>query len=117
MQAALGIPFPCGGTLYEATVHQGHATMRHADYSKPGLECEIAVRLLADLPANPGGYDRVSVLPAVATVMTSVELVEWRFTDFKQAGVPSLVADDFFSCGCVLGAAHLASVLAGDANI
>ena len=117
MQAALGIPFPCGGTLYAGTVHRGHAEMRRAEYSKPGLECEIAVRLSAGLPARPGGYDRASVLPAVAAVMTSVELVEWRFVDFKQAGVPSLIADDFFSCGCVLGAEHPASVLAGDANI
>ena len=117
MQAALGIPFPCGGTLYAGTVHQRHAAMQRADYSKPGLECEIAVRLSADLPVRSGGYDRDSVLPAVAAVMTSVELVEWRFVDFKRAGVPSLVADDFFSCGCVLGAEHPASVLAGDANI
>lgn len=117
MQAALGIPFPCGGTLYAGTVHQRHAAMQRADYSKPGLECEIAVRLSADLPARSGGYSRDAVLPAVAAVMTSVELVEWRFVDFKRAGVPSLVADDFFSCGCVLGAEHPASVLAGDGNI
>lgn len=117
MQAALGIPFPCGGTLYAGTVHQGHATVVRAEYSKPGLECEIAVRLSADLPARPGGYDRASVLPAVGAVMTSVEIVEWRFIDFKQAGVPSLVADDFFSCGCVLGPERPATSLAGDANI
>lgn len=117
MQAALGIPFPCAGALYAGTVHHGHATVARADYSKPGLECEIAVRLAADLPLRPGGHDRASVLPAVAAVMTSVEVVEWRFVDFKQTGVPSLVADDFFSCGCVLGAEHPASVLAGDADI
>jgi 2-keto-4-pentenoate hydratase len=117
MQAALGIPFPCGGTLYSGTVHQRHAIMPRSDYSKPGLECEIAVRLSADLPARPGGYDRAGVLPAVGAVMTSVELVEWRFVDFKRAGVPSLVADDFFSCGCVLGKEHPALVLAGDGDI
>jgi 2-keto-4-pentenoate hydratase len=117
MQAALGIPFPCAGTLYTGTVHHGHATVVRADYSKPGLECEIAVRLSADLPSRPGGHDRASVLPAIAAVMTSVEIVEWRFVDFRQAGVPSLVADDFFSCGCVLGPEQPAAVLAGDADI
>jgi 2-keto-4-pentenoate hydratase len=117
MQAALGIPFPCAGTLYAGTVHRGHATFNRGDYSKPGLECEIAVRLGADLPAAPGGHTRASVLPAVAAVMTSVEIVEWRFTDFKRAGVPSLVADDFFSCGCVLGREQPPATLAGDADI
>jgi 2-oxo-3-hexenedioate decarboxylase/2-keto-4-pentenoate hydratase len=117
MQAALGIPFPCAGTLYAGTVHRAHAAIDRADYARPGLECEIAVRLAADLPAKAGGHTRASVLPAVAAVMTSVEIVEWRFTDFKRAGVPSLVADDFFSCGCVLGPEQLPQTLAGDADI
>jgi 2-oxo-3-hexenedioate decarboxylase/2-keto-4-pentenoate hydratase len=117
MQAALGIPFPCAGTLYAGTVHRGHAAIDRADYSRPGLECEIAVRLGAGLPARAGGHTRASVLPAVAAVMTSVEIVEWRFADFKHAGVPSLVADDFFSCGCVLGPEQPPETLAGDADI
>jgi 2-keto-4-pentenoate hydratase len=117
MQAALGIPYPCAGTLYAGTVHRGHATAARADYSRLGFECEIAVRLGADLPARAGGHTRASVLPAVAAVMTSIELVEWRFVDFKRAGVPSLVADDFFSCGCVLGPDQPPEVLAGDADI
>src|SRR6185312_9738231 len=117
MQAALGIPFPCAGTLYAGTVHRNHAAIDRRDYSKPGLECEIAVRLGADLPAKAGGHTRASVLPAVAAVMTSVEIVEWRFTDFKRAGVPSLVADDFFSSGCVLGPEQPPETLAGEADI
>jgi 2-oxo-3-hexenedioate decarboxylase/2-keto-4-pentenoate hydratase len=117
MQAALGIPFPCAGTLYAGTVHRGHAAVDRADYSKPGLECEVAVRLGADLPARAGGHTRASVLPAVAAVMTSVEIVEWRFVDIKRAGVPSLVADDFFSCGCVLGPEQPPDILAGEADI
>jgi 2-keto-4-pentenoate hydratase len=116
MQAALGIPFPCAGTLYAGTVHRNHAAIDRRDYAKPGLECEIAVRLAAE-PAREGGHTRASVLPAVAAVMTSVEIVEWRFVDFKRAGVPSLVADDFFSCGCVIGPEQPAETLDGDADI
>jgi 2-keto-4-pentenoate hydratase len=117
MQAALGIPFPCAGTLYAGTVHRGHAAIDRHDYSKPGLECEIAVRLGADLPAADGGHTQGSVLPALAAVMTSIEIVEWRFVDFKRAGVPSLVADDFFSSGCVLGPEQPPQTLAGEADI
>jgi 2-keto-4-pentenoate hydratase len=117
MQAALGIPFPCAGTLYAGAVHRGHAPLERAEYSKPGLECEIAVRLGADLPGRCGGHTPITVLPAVAAAMTSVEIVEWRFVDFATAGVPSLVADDFFSCGCVLGPEQPPAILAGDADI
>jgi 2-oxo-3-hexenedioate decarboxylase/2-keto-4-pentenoate hydratase len=117
MQAALGIPYPCAGTLYASTVHRGHASADRRGYSKLGFECEIAVRLGAGLPAQLGGHTRDSVLPAVAAVMTSIELVEWRFVDLKIAGVPSLVADDFFSCGCVLGPEQPPELLAGAADI
>jgi 2-oxo-3-hexenedioate decarboxylase/2-keto-4-pentenoate hydratase len=117
MQAALGIPYPCAGTLYAGTVHRNHTTADRRDYAKLGLECEIAVRLGAELPPRTGGHTRASVLPAVAAVMTSIELVEWRFVDFKQAGVPSLVADDFFACGCVLGPEQPPELLAGDADV
>ena len=117
MQAALGIPYPCAGTLYAGTVHRGHTSADRGDYSKLGFECEVAVRLAAGLPALAGGHTRASVLPAVAAVMTSIELVEWRFVDPKVAGVPSLVADDFFSCGCVLGPEQPPEILAGDADI
>jgi 2-keto-4-pentenoate hydratase len=57
------------------------------------------------------------VFPAIGAAMTSVEIVEWRFADIKLAGVPSLVADDFFSCGCVLGAEQPPAILSGDADI
>jgi 2-keto-4-pentenoate hydratase len=117
MQAVLEIPYPCAGTLYAGTLHRGEAVADRNDYSKLGFECEIAVRLGTNLPAAAGGHTRATVLPAVAAVMTSIELVEWRFIDFKHAGVPSLVADDFFSCGCVLGPEQPPQVLAGDADI
>jgi 2-oxo-3-hexenedioate decarboxylase/2-keto-4-pentenoate hydratase len=113
MQAALGIPYPCAGTLYAGTVHRGHTSADRRDHSKLGFECEIAVRLAVVLPALAGGHTRASVLSAVAAVMTSIELVEWRFVDPKVAGVPSLVADDFFSCGCVLGPEQPPEILAG----
>jgi len=117
MQAALDIPYPCAGTLYAGTVHRGHAVVDRRDYAGLALECEVAVRLGADLPGQAGGHTQAGVLPAVAAVMTSIELVEWRFVDFKRAGVPSLVADDFFSCGCVLGAEQPPAILAGDADM
>ena len=104
MQEYLSIPHPCAGTLFQATTYAERAELRAADFLQLGLECEIAVRLGADLGGHEGGHDRESVAPAVAEVMASVEIVEHRFRDFTEVSTPSLVADDFFSCGCVLGA-------------
>ena len=111
MREYLGVPHPCMGTLYAKGVQRGTARLRHADFFRPGLECELAVQLRADLPAREGGHDAGSVRPAVAGAMTSVEIVDERFEDFRRAGAASLTADDFFSAGCVLGADRPITVL------
>lgn len=103
MQDYLKIPHPCSGTLYRASVHRGQATVTASEFHNLGLECEIAIVLAADLPLKEGFYTREEVGHAIGGVMASIELVEHRFEDFSSAGTPSLVADDFFSAGCVLG--------------
>ncbi len=60
----------------------------------------------AGLPGKPGGYDRDSVLPAIATVFVSIEIVEHRFTDVRAVGAETHVADDFYSAGAVIGPEH-----------
>ena len=104
MQSYLKIDHPCAGTLYRATTHREKATLAASDFFQLGLECEIAVRLSADLGADEGDRTRERVAAAVGGVMASVEIVDHRFRDFAAVATPSLVADDFFSAGCVLGA-------------
>lgn len=100
MQDYLGVDHPCMGTLFAGQLRHGAATLRAADYRKLGLECEIAVRMAADV--GPGEDPAA----AVGAVMCSVEIVEERFADFAVCAKESLVADDFFSMGCVLGEAR-----------
>jgi 2-keto-4-pentenoate hydratase len=100
MQDYLAIPHPCAGTLYSPTVFSEHVALDPARYLQLGLECEIAVTLKDALPANPALEQMRS---AIEAVMTSVEIVEHRFVDFEAAGTPTLIADDFFSVGCVIG--------------
>ncbi|MEO0360255.1 MAG: fumarylacetoacetate hydrolase family protein [Pseudomonadota bacterium] len=97
MQAYLGVDHPAMGTLFAGQLRRREARLVAADFRRLGLECEIAVRLDADLP--PGGDPAA----AVGGVMCSVEIVEERFADFGACAKESLVADDFFSMGCVLG--------------
>jgi len=103
MQAFLGIQNPCAGGIHETTVYQGQAHVRHADYVRVGVECEIAVRLGADL--GPGGapFDRARVTGAVDAVLPAMEIVDDRYRDYRTLDVPTLIADDFFNAGCVLG--------------
>ena len=73
---------------------------------KLGMECEIVVRLGRDLPPQATPYTRESVAEAVDEIMPGIELVDERYQDFHALGVPTLVADDFFNAGCVLGPAR-----------
>jgi len=39
----------------------------------------------------------------VSSVMVGMEIVDDRYADYVSLGVPTLIADNFFDCGCVLG--------------
>jgi len=104
MQAFLNIPNPCAGGVFERTVHISPARVRYADFVRVGVECEIAVRLSADLPASAAPYTRDAAAAAVGTIMPAMELVDDRYVDYRSLDTPTLIADDFFDAGCVLGA-------------
>ncbi|MDP6952576.1 MAG: fumarylacetoacetate hydrolase family protein, partial [Alphaproteobacteria bacterium] len=93
---------PCSGAIFDGMAHQGDGAFAHGEYQHLGVECEIAVSLAADLP---GGhvYDRESVGDAVRTVTAAIEVVNDRFIDYRSIDTPTLIADDFFAAGCVLG--------------
>ncbi len=103
MQAFLDINQPCAGRIFSNTVMRGHGRVPRHGFVRVGMECEIAVRLQSDLPPRAKPYSRQDVVPAVAEVMAAIELVDERYSDFRRLGVATLVADDFFNAGCVLG--------------
>jgi 2-keto-4-pentenoate hydratase len=104
MQQFLGIDHPCAGGVFAQTVHQGRGAFRHADLLHVGVECEIAVRLAQDLPAERAPFDRRAVAAAVGACMAAIEVVDDRYEDYRSLDAPTLIADDFFNAGCVLGA-------------
>jgi 2-oxo-3-hexenedioate decarboxylase/2-keto-4-pentenoate hydratase len=104
MQRYLGIPHPCGGGVFARGVHASGVSLRHADYVRVGVECEIAVRMGRDL-APGDAFTADSVAGAIDAYHPAIEIVDDRYADWRTIGAPALVADDFFAAGCVLGAA------------
>ena len=113
MQDYLQIPHPCGGRLYERGVQPSGVTLSIADYRRPAVELEIAVRLGVDLARRAEPYSAAECAGAVASWHASLEIVDDRYGPWTEVGTPTLVADDFFSSGCVYGAA----VAGGDADM
>ncbi|MDD9878165.1 MAG: fumarylacetoacetate hydrolase family protein [Magnetovibrio sp.] len=102
MQDYLGIDHPCAGGILDTGIFDGHAELSLGNYHKPGVECEVAVQLADDMPANHA-HTIDSVAEHVGAVMIAMEIVDNRYADYTGLGAATLIADDFFGAGCVLG--------------
>ena len=105
MQKFLNIPNPCAGVIFEKTVLRRSASVPRSGFVRLGIECEIAVELAHDLMPAGMPVDRESAGKAVGAVMAAIELVDERYANFRTLGIPTLIADDFFDSGCLLGEA------------
>jgi 2-keto-4-pentenoate hydratase len=106
MQRLMGIDHPCAGTIFSSRVLPSPAVVRKADYVNVRAECELAVRLARDLPGRAAPYDREGVRSAIAEVMPAFELIEDRGADYALCKVTSLIADNAWNGGIVIGAGH-----------
>jgi 2-keto-4-pentenoate hydratase len=105
MQQLMGIDHPCMGTIFAARVYAAPATIAKADYVNVRIECELAVRLGQGLPKAAAPYTRESARAAVTHIMPAFELIEDRFADYKSSRALSLIADNAWNGGIVIGAA------------
>jgi 2-keto-4-pentenoate hydratase len=103
MQKYLAIPHPCAGGVPARTVHESGVVLNAAAYVRVGVECEIAVRLAKDL--DPGGapFTADSVADSIECYLPAIEIVDDRYVQWETLGAPTLIADDFFAAGIVLG--------------
>ena len=67
------------------------------------IESEIALKLGVDLPALGAPWTRDAVLPAVASAMPSFELIEDRHADYNTTDASSLIVENCWNGGIVLG--------------
>lgn len=106
MQEYLGLSRPAVGFMAAAGLHAGPAALPFAGFRGVGVECEIGVRLAADIPHGSHGMDAVGA--AVGEVFAAIEIVENRYGpppagDLKAVGTATLIADQVYHAGAVLG--------------
>ncbi|MBV9736255.1 MAG: hypothetical protein JO209_10130 [Acidisphaera sp.] len=103
MQEYLGLPGPVAGFMPPDGILSSGTRRRFADFVNPGVECELAVRLAADLPPRPCDRERAGA--AVGALCAAIEIVENRYEGGSLAfGTPWLIADQVFHAAAVLGA-------------
>jgi 2-keto-4-pentenoate hydratase len=117
MQKYLGIPHPCAGGVHARGVHQDGVVLSAAAFVRVGVECEIAVRLREDLDPGAAPFTRDSVAESIECYLPAIELVDDRYVQWEALGAPTLIADDFFAAGIVLGAPVARSAVADLAHV
>jgi 2-keto-4-pentenoate hydratase len=105
MQQMTGVDQPAAGAIFSAVVLSSPARVAVAGYHHLGVEFEVAVRLADDLPASGGPWTRASVAGRVAACVPAFELVEDGDADYKTLDAFTLIAQNTWNGGVVLGAA------------
>jgi len=103
MQQMTGVDQPAAGAIFSKVVHPSPARLDLAAYHHLGVEFEVAVRLADALPASGGPWTRASVAGRVAACMPAFELVEDGEADYKTLDAFTLVAQNTWNGGVVVG--------------
>jgi 2-keto-4-pentenoate hydratase len=103
MQAMCGIDHPIAGAIFARRVMYSGAKLRTADYHHLGLEFEICARLGRDLAPRKTPFTRDEMATAIDAVCAAIELVDDRHADYAALDTKSLVADNSWNAGVVLG--------------
>jgi len=104
MQQMTGVDQPAAGAIFSGAVHPSPARIDLVAYHHLGVEFEVAVRLGDDLPPSGGPWTRASVAGRVAACLPAFELVEDGGADYKTLDAFTLVAQNAWNGGVVLGA-------------
>src|SRR5438093_5069113 len=103
MQQMTGVDQPAAGAIFSTVVHASPARVDLAAYHHLGVEFEVAVRLGGDLPASGEPWARASVAGRVAACLPAFELVEDGHADYKTLDAFTLIAENTWNGGVVVG--------------
>ena len=104
-QQANGVSDPCLGIMLANNIRHSPATLAAADFVQLGLECEVGVRLGADLLPSGAPYNLAKVAEAVESLSATFEIIDIRRTPGQEpkVGFMTGVAANIFNAGVVLG--------------
>jgi 2-keto-4-pentenoate hydratase len=103
MQAMCHHDAPVAGTVFRDGLHASGARLHAGSYVHLGIEFEIAVRLARDLRPGDAPATLAEVTDAVDGVAPAIEIVDDRGCDYATLDAFSLVADNAWNAGIVLG--------------
>jgi len=107
-QRGFGLREPVYAGLFASNRSPNLADALTRQLARPSLECEIAVVLRHDIDGRDPALANAVIKDAIGACHIGCEIIDNRYGDPMEVGVPSLVADDFFQAGFVIGAENTA---------
>lgn len=105
MQALMGIDHPCGGMIYGHEIFASGHQLSLGSHRHVVIECELAIRIGRTLGKKDQPWTRDEVRAEISEVMPAFELIEDRNAVYRETQAKSMIADNCWNAGIVLGAA------------
>ncbi len=102
MQEFVGIDHPVGGAIFANDLRDSPAEIRLASFNHLGLEFELALTLGEDI-APSTGHTPENLKPRISAARPAYELIEDRSADYSDLDVKTMIADNAWCGGVVLG--------------
>ena len=105
LQAANGVNEPCLGLILHDNIRRSPCTLEAANFVQLGIECEVAVRLGADIPQDGAPYTREKVSEAIKSLSAAFEVIDLRRAPGVEPNIQFItgVAANVYNEGVVLG--------------
>lgn len=105
MRERTGVGQPCYGRIPSGLVYDSPAVVDSGDYGQVGIECEVAVKLGAEMPASGAPYARESIANYIEWIAASFELVDRRDAPSLEGQMPEIcsIVTNISNGGAVLG--------------
>lgn len=103
MQEMCGIGHPIAGAFFTGDMHRSPAKVSLSDFLHLGLEFELALELKENVRPQIEPHTAESVRDLIAGARPAFELIEDKNADYTKLDVLTLIADNAWCGGVVLG--------------
>ncbi len=103
IQTMYGSDQPISGVVFEKGVHRSPARIALADYTHLGIEFELAVEIGREFRPDDAPFTLEEARARVAACMPAFELIEDRNADHDDVDALSILVDNAWCAGVVLG--------------
>lgn len=102
MQQLCGVTQPIAGAILASRLHRSPASVDTAGYVRFGLEAELSFRVAAT-PPDDADLDAADMRDFLDLACASYELIEDRAADYSRLNAASMIADNSWNAGAVMG--------------